>query len=60
VKAGDIKTLEGTPLLAARDGDKVTVNGAKVVQADISASNGVIHAIDAVVMPKGWMLAAAA
>ena len=59
VKAGDIKTLEGTPLLAARD-DKVTVNGAKVVQADMFASNGVIHAIDAVVMPKGWMLAAAA
>ena len=53
VKAGDIKTLEGTPLLAARDGDKVTVNGAKVVQADIAASNGVIHAIDAVIMPKG-------
>jgi uncharacterized surface protein with fasciclin (FAS1) repeats len=60
VKAGEIKTLEGTPLLAARDGDKVTVNGAKVVQADISASNGVIHAIDAVIMPKGWTLAAAA
>jgi len=60
VKAGDIKTLEGTPLLAVRDGDRVTVNGAKVVQADIAASNGVIHAIDAVIMPKGWMLAAAA
>jgi uncharacterized surface protein with fasciclin (FAS1) repeats len=36
------------------------VNGAKVVQADIDASNGVIHAIDTVIMPKGWMLAAAA
>jgi uncharacterized surface protein with fasciclin (FAS1) repeats len=32
------------------------VNGAKFVQADIDASNGVIHAI----MPKGVMLAAAA
>jgi uncharacterized surface protein with fasciclin (FAS1) repeats len=30
------------------------------VQADIDASNGVIHAIDAVIMPKGVMLAAAA
>jgi uncharacterized surface protein with fasciclin (FAS1) repeats len=60
VKAGDIKTLEGTPLLAALVDGKVTVNGAKVVQADIDASNGVIHAIDGVIMPKGVMLAAAA
>jgi uncharacterized surface protein with fasciclin (FAS1) repeats len=60
MKAGDIKTLEGTPLLAALVDGKVTVNGAKVVQADIDASNGVIHAIDAVIMPKGVMLAAAA
>ena len=65
VKAGDIKTLEGTPLMATVDGAKVTVakvtvNDAKVVQADIAASNGVIHAIDAVVIPKVTMLAAAA
>jgi len=60
VKAGDIKTLEGTPLLAVLVDGKVTVNGAKIVQADIDASNGVIHAIDAVIMPKGVMLAAAA
>ena len=60
VKSGDIKTLEGTPLLAALVDGKVTVNGAKVVQADIDASNGVIHAIDAVILPKGVMLAAAA
>ena len=60
VKAGDIKTVEGTPLLAALVDGKVTVNGAKIVQADIDASNGVIHAIDAVIMPKGVMLASAA
>ena len=60
MKAGDIKTLEGTPLLAALVDGKVTVNGAMVVQAVIEASNGVIHAIDAVIMPKGVMLAAAA
>jgi uncharacterized surface protein with fasciclin (FAS1) repeats len=59
VKAGDIKTLEGTPLMATLDGAKVTVNDAKVVQADIAASNGVIHAIDMVIVPKGTMLAAA-
>jgi uncharacterized surface protein with fasciclin (FAS1) repeats len=30
----------------------VTVNGAKVVTADISCTNGVIHVIDTVIMPK--------
>ena len=30
----------------------VTVNGAKVVKADIACSNGVIHVIDHVLMPK--------
>jgi uncharacterized surface protein with fasciclin (FAS1) repeats len=30
----------------------VTVNGAKVVTADIACSNGVIHVIDAVLMPN--------
>ena len=30
----------------------VTVNGAKVVQADIGCTNGVIHVIDAVILPK--------
>ena len=36
------------------------MNDAKVVQADIAASNGVIHAIDMVIIPKGTMLLAAA
>jgi len=31
---------------------KVTVDGAKVVKTDIVGSNGVIHVIDTVVMPK--------
>lgn len=31
--------------------DGVTVNGANVVTADIEASNGVIHVIDAVILP---------
>ena len=33
--------------------DGVTVNGAKVVAADIACSNGVIHVIDTVLLPKG-------
>jgi uncharacterized surface protein with fasciclin (FAS1) repeats len=34
-------------------GDSVTVEGATVTTADIEASNGVIHVIDAVILPEG-------
>jgi uncharacterized surface protein with fasciclin (FAS1) repeats len=43
VQGGEI-TVDGT--------NGVKVDGATVVQADIVASNGVIHVIDAVIMPK--------
>lgn len=33
--------------------DRVTVNGAKITSADIECTNGVIHVIDTVIMPKG-------
>ncbi|RZI66321.1 MAG: fasciclin domain-containing protein [Variovorax sp.] len=51
VKPGMVKTVEGGSLTLATAGG-VTVNGAKVVAADVKASNGVIHAVDAVLMPK--------
>jgi uncharacterized surface protein with fasciclin (FAS1) repeats len=38
--------------------DGVTVNGAKVIQADVVTSNGVIHAIDAVILPPDVDVAA--
>jgi uncharacterized surface protein with fasciclin (FAS1) repeats len=61
MKTGDLKTVEGTPLVIASQQDgKFSVNGAKIVQTDITASNGVIHAIDTVILPKGTMLAVAA
>jgi uncharacterized surface protein with fasciclin (FAS1) repeats len=45
------KTLEGQDLkIATKDG--VTVNGAKVLKADVMASNGVIHVIDQVLVPE--------
>jgi len=34
------------------DGGGVTVGGAKVIATDVAATNGVIHVIDTVVMPK--------
>ena len=51
VKPGMVKTVEGGSLTLATAGG-VTVNGAKGVAADVKASNGEIHAVDAVLMPK--------
>jgi uncharacterized surface protein with fasciclin (FAS1) repeats len=50
VTAGDAATVEGQNITIATDGG-VTVNGAAVVQTDVVASNGVIHVIDAVLLP---------
>ena len=51
VKAGMVKTVQGQELTIKTDGG-VMVNNAKVVATDVAASNGVIHAIDTVLMPK--------
>jgi len=45
-------TVQGTSVLISADGGTVRVDGAKVIQADIATSNGVIHVIDAVILPK--------
>ena len=51
-------TVNSLPLdIVIRDG-KVYVNGAQVVTADIVASNGVIHVIDAVLLPSTAPVAA--
>ncbi|MGF1647372.1 MAG: fasciclin domain-containing protein [Kineosporiaceae bacterium] len=52
ITAGDVATVQGDPVTLATEGG-VTVNGATVVTADVTASNGVIHAIDAVLLPEG-------
>ena len=51
VKPGKVKTVQGSELTLGTTGG-VTVDAAKVVQADIAADNGVIHVIDSVVLPK--------
>lgn len=51
VRAGKVKTVEGQELtITTKSG--VMVDNAKVVATDVVASNGVIHAIDTVLMPK--------
>jgi uncharacterized surface protein with fasciclin (FAS1) repeats len=51
VKPGKVKTVQGGELTLATAGG-VTVDGAKVVKADIEADNGVIHVVDTVLLPK--------
>ncbi len=53
--ATEVKTIKegGDNMIEVVKGaDGVTVDGAKVVTADIAADNGVIHVIDAVILPK--------
>ena len=50
-----VRTLKAQPdrvLAITKNSDGVTVDGAKVVQADISADNGLIHVIDTVLLPS--------
>jgi uncharacterized surface protein with fasciclin (FAS1) repeats len=50
IEAGQVTTVQGEAITIATGGG-VTVNGANVVTTDILASNGVIHVIDAVILP---------
>ena len=44
-------SLAGTELPVTVDGDTITIGGAEIVEADIFATNGVIHVIDTVLAP---------
>lgn len=52
VKLSEAKTLEGSSAKISASGGKVMVDGANVVKTDVEATNGVIHVIDAVILPK--------
>jgi len=60
VKSGEVMTLQGTTLTAAVSSSDLRVNGARIVRPDGAATNGVVHGIDAVILPKNWQLLAAA
>jgi len=51
IKAGKVDTVQGTQVTIGTQGG-VMVDKATVVTADVAADNGVIHAIDTVLMPK--------
>jgi uncharacterized surface protein with fasciclin (FAS1) repeats len=50
VAAGDVNTLEGSAFAVTTEGG-VKVNASNVTATDVPASNGVIHVIDAVLVP---------
>ena len=50
-KLTSVKTLQGSAVRIDAMGGTVSVDGAKIVKADVMASNGVIHVIDRVLLP---------
>jgi uncharacterized surface protein with fasciclin (FAS1) repeats len=54
IQSGPVGTVEGGDLEVTADAGDVTVNGASVVQPDVVASNGVIHVVDAVLLPPNF------
>jgi uncharacterized surface protein with fasciclin (FAS1) repeats len=52
VKVDECKTVQGSTISIKTSGQKVMVDNATVVKTDIVCSNGVIHVIDTVIMPK--------
>jgi uncharacterized surface protein with fasciclin (FAS1) repeats len=52
VKLTKAKTVQGSEVTIKVDGDKVMVDNANVTKTDIRCGNGVIHVIDAVILPK--------
>jgi uncharacterized surface protein with fasciclin (FAS1) repeats len=51
-KLKSAKTVQGGEAKISVNGGKVMVDNANVVKTDIMASNGVIHVIDTVIMPR--------
>ena len=52
VKLSSAKTLNGQSVMIKTLGGKVFINGATVIKADIATTNGTIHVIDTVLLPK--------
>ena len=52
VKTMKAKTVNGKELSLKVEDGKVTVDGARVIKTDVAAKNGVIHVIDAVILPN--------
>lgn len=56
LKSGKTKTVEGGEVMVMVKDGKVKINNSQVTQADVKASNGVIHVIDTVLLPPDLKL----
>lgn len=52
LKSGEVTTVNGEKVKIDVDGDKIEVGDTKVFSADVAASNGVMHSIGEVLVPK--------
>jgi len=52
VKPGRVETLQGSKLLVSKRKGALMVDQASIVATDVTATNGVIHVINEVIMPK--------
>lgn len=52
VKLKSAKTVQGSAVRVRAKGGKVMIDNANVIKTDIETSNGVIHVIDSVILPK--------
>ncbi len=52
VRAGQAPTVNGQPITITITGGTVMVDNAKVIKTDVLATNGIIHVIDTVLLPK--------
>jgi uncharacterized surface protein with fasciclin (FAS1) repeats len=51
VKQGNVKSVNGANLALSMSGTYVTVEDALVTKADLTATNGVVHVVDRVLLP---------
>jgi uncharacterized surface protein with fasciclin (FAS1) repeats len=56
---GSVASVEASPLALDGSGDPLKVNGADIIQADVHATNGVVHVIDKVLLPPDVKIPAA-
>lgn len=56
MKSGELTTLQGNTLEAKVSSAVVRINGARVTESDLTAINGVVHAIDELLLPPKWRL----
>jgi len=52
LKMSSAKTVNGNSFMVSMMGGDAMVDNARIVKTDIMASNGVIHVIDSVILPK--------